>query len=74
MHATILNGAKIGTCSIIGAGALVTENMVVPPFSLVVGVPGKVVKTLDESIVNRIQKNADTYQQLGRVYSKKFNE
>jgi len=46
MGATILNGAVIGMGSIIGAGALVKENEVIPPYSMVVGVPGKVIKHL----------------------------
>lgn len=50
MGSIILNGAVIGRGSIIAAGALVKENDVIPPFSLVVGVPGKVVKTLPENI------------------------
>ncbi len=48
MGAIILDGARIGRQSIIGAGALVTEGMVVPEGSMVLGLPGKVVKTLDE--------------------------
>jgi carbonic anhydrase/acetyltransferase-like protein (isoleucine patch superfamily) len=47
MSATVLTGAKIGKGSIIAAGALVKENDVIPPNSLVVGVPGKVVRTQD---------------------------
>lgn len=47
MSATILTGAKIGRGSIIAAGALVLENQVIPPNSLVVGVPAKVVRTQD---------------------------
>ena len=47
MNATILTGAKIGRGSIVAAGALVRENDVIPPNSLVVGVPGKVVRTQD---------------------------
>lgn len=42
-HATILRGAKIGHHSVVGAGCVVPENMEVPPYSLVVGVPAKVV-------------------------------
>lgn len=45
MNATVLTGAKIGRGSIIAAGALVRENEVIPENSLVVGVPGKVVRT-----------------------------
>lgn len=50
MSATILNGAVIGKGSIIAAGAVVRENQVIPPNSLVVGVPGKVVKTISENL------------------------
>ena len=46
MGATILNGATIGAGSLIGAGALVAENKVIPPGSLVIGSPGKVIRTL----------------------------
>ena len=47
MNATVLTGAKIGRGAVIAAGALVRENEVIPPDSLVVGVPGKVVRTQD---------------------------
>ena len=46
MGATILDGAVIGERSIIGANALVTMNMEIPPGSLVFGSPGKIVRTL----------------------------
>ena len=46
MSATILNGAVIGRGSVIAAGALVRENDVIPPHSLVVGVPAKVVRQI----------------------------
>ena len=46
MQATVLDGAVIGAGSVIGAGALVTQRMVIPPRSLVLGAPGKVVRTL----------------------------
>ena len=48
MHSTILTGAKIGRGSIIAAGALVLQNQVIPPNSLVVGVPAKVIKTINK--------------------------
>lgn len=59
--ATILNGAQIGEGSIIGAHALVTENKVIPPNSLVVGSPGRVVKTLGEAEANFLKLNAQVY-------------
>ncbi len=49
MGATVLNGAKIGRNCLIGAGALITENKVIPDNSLVMGVPGTVVRELDEA-------------------------
>ena len=47
--ATILNGAVIGSNCIIGAHALITEGKVIPDNSLVVGAPGRVIKTLGEA-------------------------
>jgi carbonic anhydrase/acetyltransferase-like protein (isoleucine patch superfamily) len=48
MQATILDGAVIGHGSVVGAGALVTQRTIIPPRSLVLGAPGRVVKTLEE--------------------------
>jgi carbonic anhydrase/acetyltransferase-like protein (isoleucine patch superfamily) len=48
MQATILDEAVIGHGSVVGAGALVTQRTVVPPRSLVLGAPARVVKTLTE--------------------------
>jgi carbonic anhydrase/acetyltransferase-like protein (isoleucine patch superfamily) len=67
IHATVLNGAKIGTGSIVGACALVTENMVVPDHSLVLGVPGKIIKQ-DLRYVDQIRKNAEIYQRLSQKH------
>ncbi len=60
MNATVLTGAKIGHGSIIAAGALVKENDVIPPNSLVVGVPGKVVREHDR--VESIHAQAIKYK------------
>jgi carbonic anhydrase/acetyltransferase-like protein (isoleucine patch superfamily) len=46
MQSTILDDAVIGAGSVVGAGALVTQRTVIPPRSLVLGAPAKVVKTL----------------------------
>ncbi len=51
MHATILNGAVIGAGSLIAAGALVPEGTVIPAGSLVIGVPGKVVRPVSAAQV-----------------------
>ena len=49
MGSVVLDGAVIGRGSIVAAGAVVPARMVVPPFSLVAGVPGKIVKQLPEN-------------------------
>jgi carbonic anhydrase/acetyltransferase-like protein (isoleucine patch superfamily) len=67
IHATVLNGARIGAGSIIGACALVTEQMVVPENSLVLGIPGKVVKQ-DPQFVTMIRTNAEIYQHLSQKH------
>jgi carbonic anhydrase/acetyltransferase-like protein (isoleucine patch superfamily) len=48
MQATILDQAVIGAGSVVGAGALVTQRTVIPPRSLVLGAPAKVIRTLTE--------------------------
>jgi len=68
MHATVLNNAEIGEGSIVGANALVPQGMIVPPHSLVLGVPAKVVKTLDSEQILSIQKNAEEYVNRSKVY------
>ncbi|RRR77386.1 MAG: hypothetical protein EI684_01540 [Candidatus Viridilinea halotolerans] len=59
--AVVLNGARIGRGSIIGARALVTEGMQVPPGSLVLGVPGRVVRPLSAQQVAQIRATAERY-------------
>ncbi|MDP2581406.1 gamma carbonic anhydrase family protein [Shimia thalassica] len=68
MGATVLNGAKIGKNCLIGAGALVTEGKVIPDGSLVMGAPGKVVRTLDEAAINGLRGSALHYQQNMRRF------
>ena len=61
MNAVVLDHAVIGEGSIVGAGAVVASGTLVPPTSLVVGVPGKVKKTLtDEDVAGSIA-NAESY-------------
>ena len=67
IHTTILNGAKIGSGSIIGANALVKTDMEVPENSLVLGVPGKVVKQ-DKTFRETARLNAETYKKIAREY------
>jgi carbonic anhydrase/acetyltransferase-like protein (isoleucine patch superfamily) len=61
MGAVLLNGAHIGTGSIVAAGTLVTEETKIPPRSLVMGSPGKVKRQLADAEVADIQLYADRY-------------
>lgn len=68
MGATILDGAQIGARSIIGANALVTQGMIIPPGSLVVGAPATVRRTLDSVEQAGVRHWADKYVRLSRAY------
>ncbi|MFT6674380.1 MAG: carbonic anhydrase/acetyltransferase-like protein (isoleucine patch superfamily) [Sulfitobacter sp.] len=63
MGATILNGARIGKNCLIGAGALITENKEIPDGSLVMGVPGKVVRQLDDAAIAGLRASALHYSE-----------
>ncbi|MBI5564501.1 MAG: gamma carbonic anhydrase family protein [Chloroflexi bacterium] len=66
--AIVLSGAKIGHESILGAGTLVTGGTVVPPRSLVLGVPGRVVRSLSDEEVASIKNGAARYVQYSAQY------
>lgn len=70
MCATVLNGARIGRNCVIGACALVAEGKVIPDNSLVLGVPGKIVRQLDETSAQRIAEAATRYVNRWRRYAK----
>ena len=68
MGATIMNNARIGEGSIIAAGAVVAENMLVPVRSLVTGVPGKVRRKLLSDDRDMILKYARNYLDYTKIY------
>jgi carbonic anhydrase/acetyltransferase-like protein (isoleucine patch superfamily) len=74
MHSTILTGSTIGQDSIIGAHALVTEGAVIPAGSLVVGVPGKVVRSLRPDEIERVRASAESYRERARLYGTSSSE
>ncbi len=61
MGATVLNHARIGRNCIIGANALIAEGKEIPDNSLVVGMPGKIVRTLDEASAKALTASAAHY-------------
>ena len=64
----VMPGAVIGERSIIGAGALVTGHTIIPPGSLVLGSPAKVVKTLSLEEQSKIKDWALKYVKGSRLY------
>lgn len=68
MGSTILDGAEIGEECIIGANTLIPAGKKIPPRSLVVGAPGKVVREIGEKDLDLIQLSIDTYVQKGKEY------
>ncbi|MBL1173801.1 gamma carbonic anhydrase family protein [Pantanalinema sp. GBBB05] len=67
--ATVLDGVRVGAGSIIGAGAVVTKD--VPPRSLVVGIPGKVVRQVSEQEASDLITHAQRYEKLALVHAGK---
>jgi carbonic anhydrase/acetyltransferase-like protein (isoleucine patch superfamily) len=74
MRATILDGAVIGKGSIVGAHALVTKGTQIPPGSLVIGMPAKVVRPLRPEEIDGIRIWADHYIDLVPVYKAHFDK
>ena len=68
MGAVVLDGAVVGEGSLVGAGALVVGGTVVPPRSLAVGHPARVVRPLTDEEVERNRANARHYVRMSRMY------
>ena len=64
INAVVMDNAEIGPGSVIGAMAYVSESMVVPPRSLVVGIPARVVRTLSDKELEWKRGGTSEYQQL----------
>jgi len=70
MGAIVLNGAKIGERSLVGAGALVTEGKEFPPNSLIVGAPARAIRTLDDNAAKSVSLAAEWYVKRWNQYAK----
>ena len=66
--AIVLNGAKIGAGCLIGAGALIGEGKEIPPGSVVMGAPGKVIRQLTEADQARMKRGAEFYVKNGQRF------
>lgn len=68
MGSIIMNGAEIGEHSVIAAGSIVTEGKKIEPYSLVMGAPGKVVRTLTEEKAAAVEMAAKGYDRLRQLH------
>lgn len=68
MNATVLNGAIIGNNCVVGANTLITEDMHIPDGKMVLGSPGKIVKSLDQKMIAMLQGGAQHYVENGQLY------
>jgi carbonic anhydrase/acetyltransferase-like protein (isoleucine patch superfamily) len=72
MGAIVLNGARIGANSLVGAGALVPEGKVYPDGSLIIGTPGRVMRTLTEEQIERLRQSARSYVENWKRFARGF--
>jgi carbonic anhydrase/acetyltransferase-like protein (isoleucine patch superfamily) len=68
MGSILLNGALIGSGSVVAAGAVVPEGMRVPPGSLVMGVPGRIVRSVDSALSERVAATWRHYVEEARAH------
>lgn len=70
MGAILLNGVHVGAGSIVAAGAVCREGMRIPPNSLVVGVPGRVIRETTAAERARIDGTVDAYLRLQEEHAR----
>jgi carbonic anhydrase/acetyltransferase-like protein (isoleucine patch superfamily) len=68
MGAVLLNDVVVGTGSVVAAGAVIPERMHIPPRSLVIGVPGRIVRTVDATLSSRVTATWTHYVELAREH------
>lgn len=68
MGSVLLSGVRIGAGSVVAAGAVLPEGMQIPPRSLVMGVPGRIVRTVDAALAQRITETWTHYVEQARAH------
>ena len=68
MGAVLLNEVHIGAGSVVAAGAVIPERMRIPPRSLVLGVPGRIVRAVDAALAERVTATWKHYVELARSH------
>lgn len=74
INAVVLNDARIGSNCLIGANTLVPEGREIPDGSLVVGSPGRIVRSLKPEEIERIRESARQYVENARRYMAKLEQ
>jgi carbonic anhydrase/acetyltransferase-like protein (isoleucine patch superfamily) len=69
MGATVLDGARIGSRSIVGANSLVPQRFICPPGSMVYGSPAKVVRALNQAELDSLRLSADKYVEVAKAHA-----
>jgi carbonic anhydrase/acetyltransferase-like protein (isoleucine patch superfamily) len=69
MGAVLLNRVHVGAGSVIGAGSVVPEGMRIPPGSLVMGVPAKVIRPVDDVLRGRMRMGVEHYVRLAQQHA-----
>lgn len=72
MGAILLDGVVVGRGSLVAAGAVVAPNTQIPPNSLVMGIPGKVVRTLSSADQERISAGWQHYVEYAEIYKEQL--
>jgi carbonic anhydrase/acetyltransferase-like protein (isoleucine patch superfamily) len=68
MGSVLLNGVRVGAGSVVAAGAVIPEGMQVPPGSLVMGVPGRIVRPVDSALARRVAATWSHYVEQARAH------
>ncbi len=74
INSVVMNGARVGESCIVGANSLITEGKTIPPRSLVIGSPGKVVRELNDSEVANLLEAAQVYVKKINLYNESLSE
>ncbi|QQK78400.1 gamma carbonic anhydrase family protein [Salicibibacter cibarius] len=70
MKATVLDGAEVGEEAFVAAGALVTPGTKIPPRTLAMGSPARVVRDLNEDDLEEMKRVREAYVARGKTYAK----
>jgi carbonic anhydrase/acetyltransferase-like protein (isoleucine patch superfamily) len=68
MGSVLLNGVTVQAGSVVAAGAVIPEGMVVPPRSLVMGVPGRIIRAVDAALAERVKETWSHYVEEARAH------